>query len=311
VSRKTGAVLTLPLYHVPIDVTYNLFEFDLAMNQAFFSHAANVEIRYSHSRYSSDIGNFINPYTRQVAAGSSELYLIANAFSLTARLDQVAITRTMDINPLGRKIMVKLSRELNKFNGDNEYEVTSSGTISPRYKDVNITRAELSWKEFLPLPIRNHTLSLAFRGGAILGPSVDEFFNFYAGGLIGMKGYPFYAIGGNAMAAVNLTYRFPLVNNIDVRLAQLYFDKLYGAVYGDVGDAWTGTGPRFSDWKADAGAELRLEASSFYAFPTRVFLNASYGFKSFDTYIRSRDTFVTYGREWRIYFGILFGFDFD
>jgi Tol biopolymer transport system component len=311
VSRQTGATLTLPLYHIPIDVTYNLFEFDFAMNQAVGSQATTIEARYSHSRYSSDIGNFLNPYTNQIAAGSSELYLIANAFALTVRLDQVAITRTMDINPVGRKILLKLSRELNQFNGDNEYEVTSSGTIKPKYKDINFTRVELNWKEYLPMPVRNHTLSLAFHGGTILEPSVDEFFNFYASGLIGMKGYPFYAIGGNAMAALNLTYRFPLFQNIDLRVAQLYFDKLYGAVYGDFGNAWTGIKPRLSDWKSDAGAELRLESSSFYAFPTRIFFNASYGFNTFSTYIRSRDALVTYGGEWRFYFGILFGFDFD
>jgi hypothetical protein len=311
VSRQTGATLTLPLYRVPIDVTYNLFEFDFAMKQAVGSQAFTVEGRYAHSRYSSDIGNFVNPYTNQVAAGSSELYLIANTFALTMNLDLIAITRTMDINPVGRKMMLKVSRELNKFNGDAEYEVTSSGTIRPKYKDVNYTRAEMKWREYVPMPVRNHTLSLTAHGGTTFGAPVDEFFNFYASGLIGMKGYPFYAIGGNHMASMNVTYRFPLVQNIDVRLAQLYFDKLYGAVYGDFGNAWTGMKPRIDDWKSDAGVELRLESSSFYAFPTRIFFNASYGFNQFTEYVRTRDTYVTYGREWRFYFGILFGFDLD
>jgi hypothetical protein len=38
----------------------------------------------------------------------------------------------------------------------------------------------------------NHTVSLLFLA-ALLGPAVDNFFEIYAGGLPGMKGYPFYS----------------------------------------------------------------------------------------------------------------------
>jgi outer membrane protein assembly factor BamA len=156
-----------------------------------------------------------------------------------------------------------------------------------------------------------HTLSLSLRGASILGPRVDEFFDFYAGGLIGMKGYPFYALGGNEIAVVGLEYRFPLVHNIDARLLQIYFDKLYASVYGNIGNAWTGTVPPLKQFVTDAGLELRLETFSWYAYPTRIFFNAAYGFDSFERFIRSRSQTVRYGKEWRFYFGVLFGFDFD
>jgi hypothetical protein len=57
--------------------------------------------------------------------------------------------------------------------------------------------------------------------------------------------------------------------------------------------------------------ELRLESFSFYSYPTRIFLNAAYGFDQFTRLVRSRNQLVTYGKEWNIYFGVLFGFDFD
>jgi outer membrane translocation and assembly module TamA len=219
--------------------------------------------------------------------------------------------RTQDINPVGRRIRLRLDRELNKFIGDSaNYEVTSTG-LHPIYDNVNFTRVELSWKEYLPSIFPNHTLIVKLRGGSILGPPIDEFFNFYAGGLIGMKGYPFYALGGNEMASAGLEYRFPLVHNIDLRIAQLYFDKLYASVYADAGNAWTDYSPRLKDFKTDAGVEIRLEAFSYYSYPTRIFFNAAYGFNQFDHFIRSREQTVTYGKEWRFYFGILFGFDFD
>lgn len=161
--------------------------------------------------------------------------------------------------------------------------------------------------EHLPLPDRRHTMSINLRGGNIFGPRVDDFFDFYVGGLIGMKGYPYYGVGGNRFALVNLTYRFPLWEDIDTRVLQLYFDKLYLAFYGDYGDAWSGNAERLKDFKKDAGVELRLETYSFYAYPTRIFFNACYGFDRFTRVISG--TSVTYGREWRLYFGVLFGFD--
>jgi hypothetical protein len=170
---------------------------------------------------------------------------------------------------------------------------------------------ELNWREYLPFFFRNHTVMLSVRGASILGPPVDDFFDNYAGGLIGMKGYPFYSLGGNDLAVAGLAYRFPLVNNIDLRVLQVYFDKLYASVYADFGNAWTEKNPTLRDFKTDAGIEVRLESFSYYAYPTRIFFNASYGFDRFDRLVRSRNEVVTYGREWRFYVGVLFGFDFD
>ena len=112
----------------------------------------------------------------------------------------------------------------------------------------------------------------------------------------------------------NLTYRFPVFEHIDLRILQLYFDKLYAAFYGDIGTAWTnGIDGNLRDqkFKRDAGAELRLEAFSYYAFPTRIFFNATYGFDQFNYYASSSTTPFTYGKEWNYHFGVLFGFDLD
>ena len=57
--------------------------------------------------------------------------------------------------------------------------------------------------------------------------------------------------------------------------------------------------------------ELRLEAFSYYALPTRIFFNATYGFDQFERYLSSVSTTVTYGKEWNFHFGVLFGFDLD
>jgi hypothetical protein len=83
-------------------------------------------------------------------------------------------------------------------------------------------------------------------------------------------------------------------------------------VYGDIGTAWTDGSLARQKLKRDAGVELRLEAFSYYAFPTRIFFNATYGFDRFNyTIDNTSQTVVTYGKEWNFHFGVLFGFDFD
>ncbi|MFN0158946.1 MAG: BamA/TamA family outer membrane protein [Bacteroidota bacterium] len=310
VTRTTDNFIELPEATIPVEVSYNLLEFDFVMTQPFLSQGSNVEFRFAHSRYTSIIEAFYNPIGGQLIPGSSDLYLVANDLSLKFTINGIAPTRTSEINPVGGKIIFRIGRELNKFNGDGDYTVGSTGLI-PLYKYINFTRTELRWRQHIPALFKDHTITASFRGGSILEKSVDDFFDFYAGGLLGMRGYPFYAIGGNEMAVAGLEYRFPLVHNIDVRLLHLYFDKLYASVFADIGNAWTGKSPNLRQFKTDIGAELRLEAFSWYAYPTRIFFSGAYGFDKFDRFIASRNQTVTYGKEWRFYLGVLFGFDFD
>lgn len=308
VTRKSDTFLSLPLDTLNVEVGYDLLEFDFVLHQ-YFSRVFDAEFRFIHSRYTSILESFLLPESGILFQATSDLYLIANDFSVTFRLDAIRRASTDNINPVGRKVSLRVGRELNKFL--NRYDL-DNGLFVPAYDLINVTRVELNWKEYIPLFWKNHTLGVSFRGASIIAPPVDEFFDFYAGGLIGMRGYPFYAIGGNDLVTAGVTYRFPLVANIDARFLQFYFDKLYASVFADVGNAWTQGSPEPSrTFKKDVGAEIRLESFSFYAYPTRMFFSAAYGLDRFDRYIRSRDQTVAYGREWRFYFGILFGFDFD
>jgi hypothetical protein len=311
ITRKSSNFVSIPDHLIPVNLTYDLLEFDFALSQPFLSQFSNLEFRYAHSRYTSNLEDFINPNTQSVVSGSADLYLIANTFNLTFKLDAIVPSRTEEINPSGRRVMLRLGRELNKFNPDGRYEQSTSGFLVPVYERVNFTRMELSWQEHVPFLFRDNSLNLSFHGGMILGPPVNEFFDFYGGGLVGMKGYPFYSIGGNDLAVAGLSYRFPLSKNLDFRLLQIYFDKLYASFFGDVGNAWGENNAVPRGWKGDAGAELRLESYSFYSYPTRFFFDAAYGFNSFARFVSSSNEFVTYGKEWRFYFGVLFGFDLD
>lgn len=313
ITRKSVGQLELGLDQYALDVTYGLLEFDLNFKQHVFSEADVLTVGLSHSRYSAELGSFVIPgndiHPSTEVPGSNDLYF--KGFDISAQWDLRVIvpSSTSEINPVGSTLSLRYDYSMDRFNSDGTYDQTETG-LTPRLTPFNFHRAELRLTNHLKLPAWKHTLSLTLHGGTIFGPPVPDFFDFYAGGLPGMKGYPYYSINGNEMARANLAYRFPVWENIDFRILQLYFDKLYGEVHADYGNAWTGS-PALKDFKKDVGFEVRLEAFSFYAYPTRFFFNGTYGLNEFNYVDKAKSINVTYGKEWRFYFGILFGFDFS
>jgi Tol biopolymer transport system component len=308
VSRKSDVEIvfdpTRSDYIVPTDVTYDLFQVDVAAKQKIIGKGHNLEFRFSFSKYSAALGSFIIPHTTTLYPSMSDDYFIGRSLQLKYDYKSIHPSRDMDINPVGREVEFKYSFDFDKYNPDSEYRI-EDGVLVPVFKKFNFHKVELNWKEHFEVA-NSQTLTLQFRGGTVIGPALPSFFDFYLGGLIGMKSYPFYAISGNSIGWLNLTYRFPLFKNIDERIGHLYLDKIFLQVFGDVGDAWTGKMPGIADVKKGAGVGFRIKLVSFYIFPTSLFFNAAYSFDKF-----SREVFgekVTYGKEWRFYGGILFDF---
>ncbi len=214
-------------------------------------------------------------------------------------------TRDRDINPIGFSFELIYDYEWNQFNESGEF-IIEDGLLKPKFGNFNFHRFELNTKFYFPL-WSDHTLTAKLRAGSILGPEVPSFFNFFLGGLIGMKEYPFYSLEGNEIAWLNVTYRFPLARNIDARIGHLYIDKIFLSVYADIGNAWTGDSWKFESTKRGIGAELRIQMNSYYLFPTAIFFDAAYGFDQFKRVINFKE--ITYGKEFKFYGGILFGFD--
>ncbi|MCX6121328.1 MAG: biopolymer transporter Tol [Ignavibacteriales bacterium] len=304
-----------PLYF-DADVTYNLSEFDFSLKQKMFSEYCDVKLNYSLSRFSQDFGSWFyqipgDPKNNQVIPGTGSTYFIGNSFSLQLRYDGILPSLDKDINPVGRSFSMKYFLEMDKFNPTDSTS-TSGGFRVPVYTKYNISRFELAWNEHLALPFPRHTISFTVNASGILGPPLDEFFDYYAGGFIGMRGYSFYALGGNKTVTLNATYRFPIATQLDFRVLQIYFSKLYGSVFYDIGNAWPRETASDNFWKQDAGFELRLETFSFYAYPTRIFFSGAYGLDQFSRNVQDiNTTTVTYGHEWRFYLGVLFGFELN
>lgn len=304
VTRKSEGDLVAGIDTIKVGITYDLlsFDFGMAFNIINFNH--EMKFGYSYSNYAYDVGAFALPSGISVRS-SRETYFKAHDLSLQYKYDYTYPSRNSDINPIGRQIEVRYDYEISQINPT--LSVNDDGTVSTNFEDRNLHKLYGMWSEGFGLFNNKHSVTLKLTGATIFGPQVEDFYSLYATGLPGMKGYPFYSLGGGRMAVANLTYRLPLISKIDTRISPLYLDKLYFSMYGDIGDAWEGKATKLDQFKKDIGAQLRLQAFSFYVFPTSIFIDAAYGFDKFSKIYQGKT--VTYGQDWSFYFGMLFGFD--
>jgi Tol biopolymer transport system component len=207
-----------------------------------------------------------------------------------------------DIAPVrGRQITFEVDAASQRFMTG--FAVHSNyGTLIEVYRKYDYFQFFLDWTEYIPSPVKGHSFALRLQAGAIDRP-VDGFYNFFGGGLEGMRGYSYYGIEGRKLFRLGLAYRFPIACGIDQRLLWMTFSDLFGIFYGDAGNAWDENTFKPSAFKRDVGAQLRLGLHSFYSFPTALFVDGAYGLDR----IRM-STGQTQGKEWRFYFGILFDF---
>lgn len=311
VSRKTEADLVAGLDTLPVDVTYDLLQFEFGMAFKIINANHNMRAGFTYSSYASKLSTFVIPSINRQVSASSTNYFKGRDLSLAYSYSSFLPNKNDDINPIGRYFRLKYDYEINDLNP--ELVIDDQGNVTEAFEKAKFHRLEGDLLQGFGLFNNSHSLSLRLRAGTIFGPQQDNFFDFYASGFPNMKGYPFYALGGNRYATANLTYRFPIATDLDFNFLQFYFDKLYFSVYGDIGNAWNGKATKLKDFRKDVGFELRLLTYSYYVYPTAFTFNASYGLDQFSNVFPSTtgaNQTVTYGKEWQFYFTMLFGFDF-
>ncbi len=287
-----------------IKVNFNLLEFDAGLRGQFRQYFS-WELSYIFSFYRANIGTYslfdLAEQSTYVVPEFRYTYFRGHALSL--RLHHQKILPEMDraVNPRkGYYFSLRYTREWSKFLDD---FTTEGGDIKEVYSKYYYNRYSADLEKYFAVPYTKfHGLSLRLQGGYI-DRNVDDFFNFFAGGFVGLKGYSYYSIGGSQMAIGTLSYRFPLVRNLNLNLFNWYLDKIYLGGFYQLGNAWSDPGLNLEDFRSDVGVQLRFESFSWYMFPTRIFVEAAYPLNT----IVYQD--ITYPKQWKFYFGILFDFD--
>ncbi|MFC1541525.1 peptidase MA family metallohydrolase [Candidatus Latescibacterota bacterium] len=291
--------------------TFDLNEVDFGLRYTYHDRH-NFEGRLIYSRYNAQID-----YTHFLT-GSDVLkpyYTYSQGFDIAAIYSQDRFIRARDeaINPRGgRKILARYDRMVNFFLDDFEYV----GFLKEKYKKYPYNQYFFNWEERIAVPrTKKHTFALRTQIG-LTDRNMDDFYNLQLGGPRQMRGYTYYSLSGRKNVMGSVLYRFPILYDIRKPFFVWYFNHLYMGVFADIGRAWDKKSLNWSTkgFKRDAGIELRLDAISFYNFPTMIEFSAAYG--PDDTWVNQYDSsdskiyLKKYDQEpWKFYFNILFGFN--
>ncbi|HUF08060.1 MAG TPA: hypothetical protein VMO47_01985, partial [Rhodothermales bacterium] len=245
-----------------VDLSYSLWEADVYARSKINKNLL-LEAGYRYSPYRVVTERFFSKEAAQVIPETGSRYFIGRGLTLGAYFKAEHPHRHSDVLPQQIDVELHYERETGRLLDRFDVE---DGVLVPSYQEDVNHRITLDAKVGLRLPAAPHGLALRFRGSTILGSPVDDFYNDYVGGLIGARGYPFYALGGNETLWFQAAYHFPILPDISRQVLFVYLDKLYGRAYVDAAAAWSGEWP--GEVRKDVGLELRLGLGSFYLLPT-------------------------------------------
>jgi hypothetical protein len=151
------------------------------------------------------------------------------------------------------------------------------------------TQITFTWvlRQFVTMPwLEGHVLALSYNGGISGGDYgrrdvfsiggfgdvslLDTLLNGAVLGGVALRGYPAYARSGTQYHLVQSEYRFPIWD-IDhgILTLPIYFNRLHGTVFVDVGDAFSGSFD-LATFRVGVGAELLLDITLGYLLPFTV-----------------------------------------
>ena len=312
-------------YKAIFDYKFDLIEFVTGIS-APLDGLNKVRFDASFSKYRA-VSDTKIPSENLNSNGFTYDYYRGMNFKLNWQFRKVRRTVNSYTNPdNGINLNTNILRNYDKFIRD--FDVNNAyGTLGVDFRKNYYWKIKHEGNWYHKYPVVNKMVgTLSWQFGAISKPDINSFFNFFAGGLPGLKGYPFYSIEGRNLLIFDYTWRIPLFVEKDIQILPFNLQNAFLATYVEAGNAWSKVEdyPHLVDWpeftlngrdvlnavtadfKRDVGVQLRLSGFSFYAYPTSISLDFVYGLDEFKIEDNLGDEH-TYGHEWRSYITILFG----
>jgi len=284
----------MDVYGFDADIRYRLFQIE---SGAKFPVMGSNEIKFygSYQNYRASSVWWVNQ--ENLSGKSGVDYYVGQHFGLAWKTDVFRPTVDQDINPSnGYHFDLDIRHEKNRFFNANEslFQLIYDRSSFLRYSANGRIHATVPRTE-------RWTVSGEISLGWMTETAVDSFFNFFAGGMPGLRGYPFYAIEGNRMAVASLMFRMPLVRQRHIAFGPFILQNVVVGSVVQMGDAWDGSQSE-PVAKRSVGVQIRLGGFSFYNYPTGIGVEIHRGLDKF-SFMNHR-----YGGELRTYFTLLFGF---
>ncbi len=305
IARKVFEDFKDPFYvsNDQFEITFNLLAADAALSGRLFQQV-DYQLMYSYLLYRAKIDPIL---VTELSTGRSQVlptfrytYLKGHVLSLGLRYEKRPQGLLADINPTnGYYLGIRFSQEWNQYLTDFALDRFIGLEV---FKPVNYFRISVDAERYFRGLWKSHGVDVRLQGGWT-SRDTDSFFYFFAGGMVGLKGYPYYSLEGRQMAIATATYRVPLFRNLDRQVGHMVFRHLYAGVFYQAGNAWSRGKISEIPFYTTVGIQLRLDTYSWYFLPTKFFVEAAYPLQE----VQYQD--ITYPKEWRFYFGALFDFN--
>lgn len=289
--------------------------YDIWQADVYFRSKLNrwslLELGVSYSPYRVATDGFFSRELQQFIPGSTAEYFKGTTLSASWYGELIEPTRHYDIAPVGLRGQFSYRYQPGRLL--DEYEI-NDGILSPVYNTTKNHSLEL--KGLMGFSLGGHkTAMITTRAFAYLNNPDDYFYLDYAGGLLGLRSYPFFAVGGTRTVFSRLSYITPLYESIYKQAGPYTIDKVFAHLFIETGNGWGGPLNIGDNLKTGIGGELRVALNGYYLFPLKLFVSGSYGLNKFN--VNLSDDFitgtgsnrVTYGREFLLYFGLTFDFN--
>lgn len=301
-----------------VDIGYEIWQADVYFRSKL-SRFSLLEIGAGYSPYRVSTDNFYSRELKAFITGSSSEYFKSTTLSAAYTFNYYQYTTNSDIAPLGFKGYLRYQYQPSKLL--EEYEI-KEGSLVPIFKNSRNHSTELHLRYGFRT-FGQQAFQARVRGFSYFNNPKDSFYTDYVGGFLGLRSYPFFAIGGSTTAMTSLSWFLPIRKKINSQIGPYTLDKMYARLFFETGNGWyLGDSNNVPDkiysgpsLKSGIGAELRIATSAYYLFPIKFFVSGAYGFDRFS--VELPDDFVTpatgnrvnYGGELLFHFGLTFDFE--
>jgi hypothetical protein len=295
---------------VTTDIAYDIWEAGLFFRSKL-SRRSLLELGITYSPYTVSTDNFYSRELKQQVSGSSSQYFRGTTLSTSYTFDYYTYSNDADIAPLGLKGYMRYQFQPSKLL--EEYEI-EDGALKPVFEKSNNHSTELHLRYGFKT-LGDQAFQARIRGFHYFNNPGDSFYTDYVGGFLGMRSYPYFALGGSTTAFTSLSWFAPIYRGIHKQAGPYTFDKIFARFFFETGNGWRSPYDTGNNLKSGVGAELRVAMNGYYLFPLKFFVSTSYGFDSFtltlpeDFITNSQSNRVTYGREFLFHFGLTFDFE--
>lgn len=292
------------------NIAYDVWEAGLYFRSKL-SRRSLLELGVIYSPYRVSTDDFYSRELKQQVSGSSSEYFKGTTLSASYTFDYYMYSNDADIAPLGMKGYLRYQYQPSKLL--EKYEI-KEGSLSPIFKNSNNHSTELhlryGFKTF-----GNQAFQARLRGFHYFNSPDDSFYADYVGGFLGMRSYPYFALGGSTTGFTSLSWFTPIFRDVNTQAGPFIIDKVFARFFFETGNGWRSPYDTGNNLKTGIGAELRVALNGYYLFPLKFFVSTAYGFNQFeltlpDDFITgSQSNKVNYGRKLLFHFGLTFDFE--